>query len=150
MLRKCIHADNQTTFNFWLDLALLALVLAAITSAFVDTYWHKWLGGSVGVAVAIHLVWHWRWIQAIGVRFLGRMSPSLRLKAVLDTLLLIAFLLLIMSGVIVAMIYAPNVTRFHNFCFYTFLGLVFFHLALNWNWLANSVKRQFKFKLKHK
>jgi hypothetical protein len=150
MLSKYIYADNQTTFNFWLDLALLALVLAAITSAFVDIQWHKWLGGSMVAAVAIHLAWHWRWVQAIGARFLGKMSTSLQLKVILDVLLLTAFLLLTVSGVIVAMIYAPSVTRFHNFCFDTFLGLVFLHLALNWKWLANSVKRQFKLKLKHK
>ena len=121
-----VHRASRTitpaTLNLGLDLTLAALFLATITSAFVDIHLHKWLGGIIVVMVAVHLVWHRRWIQAIGARFLGQMSALLRLKAILDICLLLAFLLLTTSGLIVSIIYSPRVTRFHNFCFYIFLS----------------------------
>jgi hypothetical protein len=142
------HRPGRTIFpvplKLGLDLALAALFLATITSAFVDIHLHKWLGGIIVVVVAIHLVLHRRWIQAIGARFLGQMSALLRLKAVLDTCLLLVFLLLTTSGLIVSIIYSPRVTRFHIVCVYIFLGLALFHLALNWKWIASNVKRRSK------
>ncbi len=135
---------NKTTINFWFDLALLTLVLSTLVSAFVNISTHKWLGGSMVAAVSFHLALHRQWIQAISQRFLKMMSTQLRFKAVLDVLLLTVFLLLIMSGIIVSLIYAPKITRFHNFCFYIFISLMLFHLALNWKWIAGNVKRKMK------
>jgi hypothetical protein len=45
-------------------------------------------------------------------------------------LLAINFILFTMSGIIVSLIYAPSVSRFHHFCFYCFPGLVLLHLTL--------------------
>lgn len=55
--------------------------------------------------------------------------------------MLVLFLLLLFSGMIVALIYAPNVTAFHNFCFYLFTGLGALHLALNWKWIRHNASR---------
>lgn len=94
----------------------------------------------MAMAVLIHLILHWRWIQAINKQFLRRMSFQLRLKAVLNVLILTIFLLLILSGAVVALIYAPGVTHFHEVCFFIFLALMLFHLTLNWKWVESKVK----------
>ena len=131
---------NRTKANFWFDLALLTILLSAITSAFANIHLHKWLGGGMAIAVLIHLILHWRWIQAISKQFLNKMPFQLWLKAILNILSLAVFLLLILSGAVVALIYAPGVTHFHEMCFLNFLALMLFHLTLNWKWLASKVK----------
>jgi hypothetical protein len=136
---------NRTKANFWFDLVLLTSLLFTITSAFANIHLHQWLGGGMAIAVSIHLILHWRWIQAISKRFLNKMSFQLRLKAVLNVLTLTVFLLLILSGAVVALIYAPGVTHFHEMCFLIFLTLMLFHLTLNWKWPVSKVRyRQIK------
>lgn len=134
-----IIGSSRTKANFWFDLALLTSLLSTITSAFVNIHLHKWLGGGMAMAVFIHIILHWRWIQAISKRFLRKMPFQLRLKAVLNVLILTVFLLLILSGAVVSMIYAPDVTHFHKSCFYIFLALMLFHLTLNWKWVTSEV-----------
>ena len=135
-----IIGSSRTKVNFWFDLALLTILLSTITSAFVNIHLHKWLGGGMAVVVFINLVLHWRWIEAVSTRFLRNMPFPLRFKAVLNVLSLAVFLLLILSGAVVSLIYAPGVTHFHKLCFFIFIGLVLLHLALNWKWVASYVK----------
>jgi hypothetical protein len=131
---------NRTKANIWFDLALSTILLSTLTSAFVNIHLHKWLGGGMAVVVFIHLVLHWRWIEAVSTRFLRKMPFPLRFKAVLNVLSLAVFLLLILSGAVVSLIYAPGATHFHKLCFFIFIGLALFHLALNWKWVASYVK----------
>jgi len=133
---------NKTTINFWFGFVLLILALSTLTSAFFDITTHTWLGCGMMAAASIHLALRWAWIQAIGRQFLKRMPAQVRLKAVVDALLLTVFLLLTMSGIIVSLIYAPNITWFHHCCFYIFISLLLLHLALNWKWIASNVKRR--------
>jgi hypothetical protein len=135
-----IIGSNRSKVNFWFNLALLTILLSTITSAFVDIHLHKWLGGSMAIAVFIHLILHWRWIEAVSTRFLQKMPFQLRLQAVLNVLILTVFLLLILSGAVVALIYAPGVTHFHEVCSFIFLALMLLHLTFNWKWLASKVK----------
>lgn len=134
-----VKSLSQTTLNFFLDVCLFLLFLASFASAYLGKSIHPWLGGGVAAVVFIHLNWHWDWIKAMGQRILKPMPVKVRVKVVLGVLLLIDFTLLAMSGFIVANIYAPNVTRFHNICMYIFVGLLLIHLALNWKWLYSKV-----------
>jgi hypothetical protein len=88
--------------------------------------------------VFIHLELHWDWIKSIVQRFFKPMPIKVRLKTILNALMFADFMLLSMSGFIVANIYAPNVTRFHNTSMYVFIGLLLLHLALNWKWLYSK------------
>ena len=132
---------NKTKINFWVDLGLFVLILLTIAFAFIDIPTHKWFGYGMLAAVAVHLALHWAWIKAIGQRFLKKMPLQMRIKAIIDMAMLIVFLLLTMSGVIVSLIYAPNITHFHNICFYILTALLLLHLTLSWKWIAAQAKR---------
>ncbi|MDJ0753577.1 MAG: DUF4405 domain-containing protein [Ardenticatenaceae bacterium] len=132
---------SKTKINFWQDLLTFCLLLAAILTAFTDTRLHTWLGLGMAVAVFIHLILHWRWLLSMSGRFMKKMGHQIRFKVILDLALLIVFLLLMGSGIIVALIYAPNVTAFHNLCFYLFAVLTTLHLTLNWKWILHHGRR---------
>ena len=141
------HKINKTKINLWLDIGVFVALVAAALSAFIDTLMQKWLAGGLVIAVSIHLALHWPWIEAISKRFLKKMPRQVRLKAIVDVLLLAVFILLVTSGGVVSLIYAPRVTHFHSLCSYLFIGLIALHLALNRKWIANSVKRVFSLPL---
>ncbi|MFZ5822141.1 MAG: DUF4405 domain-containing protein [Chloroflexota bacterium] len=129
---------NQGMKNFWLDASLLLLFHAVFASAYFGKSIHPWLGGGVAMMVFIHLELHWDWIKSIVQRFFKPMPIKVRLKTILNALMFADFMLLGMSGFIVANIYAPNVTRFHNTSMYVFIGLLLLHLALNWKWVYSK------------
>lgn len=130
---------SKAGINFWQDLMTLFLLLIVILTAFTNTRLHIWLGVGMVAAVSIHLALHWRWLGAMSRRFTKKMPRRVRLKLILNLVLLAVFLLLICSGIIVALIYAPVVTAFHNVCFYLFAGLIALHLVLNWKWIASQL-----------
>lgn len=132
---------NKTRLNFWQDAVTLLIFIAVAITAFTNTQLHKWIGLGMGGTVLLHLALHWRWLVNMSQRITQKMSATLRLKLLLDVTLLVVFLLLTFSGIIVALIYAPNVTTFHNFCFYLFTGLSAAHLALNWKWIVHNFTR---------
>lgn len=139
---------SKTTLNVWFDVTLLVLVSATIGSAFVDTHLHTWLGLSMIVVIGVHLVLHWAWLKAIGKRFFNPMAFQVRMKVLVDIVLLATLLVMTGSGMIVSLIYAPSVTRFHAHCFYLFLGLLLVHMALNRKWIMVNVGHQLRSVLK--
>jgi hypothetical protein len=67
----------KATRNYWLDLLMGLLALVLGLSAFLlwvvfprgyfpaRTVWvtiHKWVGLGLGIAVALHIALHWRWL----------------------------------------------------------------------------------------
>ena len=132
---------SKTKLNFWQDAVTLLIFIAVAVTAFTNVQLHKWIGLGLSIIVFIHLALHWQWLVSMSKRFTKKMSVKLRLKLLLDWVLLLLFLLLTFSGIIVALIYAPNVTAFHNVCFYLFTGLSAAHLALNWKWILHNGTR---------
>ncbi|MFZ5909558.1 MAG: DUF4405 domain-containing protein [Chloroflexota bacterium] len=128
-----------TLLNLLLDVSLLLLFPLSFASAYLSKSIHPWVGGGMAAVVFIHQNLHWGWIKAIGQRILKPMTGKVRLKVILDALLLTDFLLLATSGLIVSVIYAPNMTHFHQNCMYVFAGLLLVHLSLNWKWLWSKL-----------
>lgn len=77
---------RKATRNYWLDvvMGLLALVVAvssfllwvvfprghfAARAVWVDI--HKWVGLALGIAVLVHVAFHWRWLKGMTRRHLG-------------------------------------------------------------------------------
>lgn len=138
-----MRKTNKTTIRFWQDLLTFLLLIATVLTAYFDTTLHKWLSAGMSIAILVHLILHWQWLVAMSKRLLKKMPIQLRLKLILDLALLVVFLLLTFSGIIVALIYAPNVTAVHNVCFYLFIGLTGTHLALNWQWIVRISRKLF-------
>lgn len=133
---------NKTAINYWLDLVVFALFISTGITAYLDKSLHETLGIISALVMPAHIGFHWSWITAMISR-IRKIKPKQRLKVGLNLLLFGSFLLLILSGLIVAWIWAPAVSEFHTTLFFGFLLLVAAHLALNWKWLQSQTKRRF-------
>lgn len=132
---------SKTTLNVWLDIALLVLFVLTGVTAYIDKQLHEMLGMGMLVAVLLHIGMHWSWIKAICMR-LRHLKASMHLKAGLDLGMLLIFLLLIGSGLIVMLVWAPAVAAFHALMFFVFVIVVVAHLGLNSKWISSQIKRQ--------
>lgn len=132
---------NKTTVNLWFDITLLALFVMTGVTAYIDKQLHKMFGIGTLVAVLLHLWLHWHWITAIGSR-VRQLKPNVRLKVSLDLGMLLVFCLLICSGLIIMVIWAPVVSEFHELMFFAFVAFVAVHLGLHRKWLSRQIKRR--------
>jgi hypothetical protein len=135
------HATRPslTRINAGVDLALAGLLVGTGASAYLNTTAHIAIGSAMLVGVGVHLALHRRWIAATARR-LFQISWATRRRALLGLLLLIAFVPLALSGMVVALIYAPGVSTFHSRSCYCFAGLLLLHLALSWRWIAARLR----------
>lgn len=132
---------NKTALNFWVDTALLVLFIATGVTAYTDKQLHQTLGLVTTAFVPLHLWLHWSWISAMATR-LRQIKSHTRLKVGLNLGMLLAFLLVIGSGLIIMLIWAPAVGSFHSLMVYLFVALVAGHIGLNAKWVANQIKQR--------
>lgn len=125
---------RKATANFWCDVLLLGVLCATMFTAFVSPRLHIWLGIVLIPVINIHLFLHWRLLAAV------LKGDGLQWKRLLNVVTLMAFVSTVLSGIIVALIYAPNIADFHSVSVVIFSKLVVIHLYTNRKWIA----RQFK------
>lgn len=130
---------NRANLNFWFDLLLFGLISATVASAFLNVQLHTYLGGAMALALIGHLALHWTWLCSVAGRIL-KVPQQVRLKALVDVAMLAVLVPMLLSGGIVALIYAPAVSRFHSYSCYLCGGLLLVHLALNARWIAARIK----------
>lgn len=132
---------NMTRINVWVDLVLGGLLVGTIVSAYLDKSTHIIFGSTALGGVVLHLGLHWRWIIATTSR-LRQIPARTQRSLLLVVLLLLTFIPLLLSGMVVALIYAPQVSAFHTWVFYLFAGLVLTHLILCWRWIIARLRRR--------
>jgi len=119
---------------------------------------HHWIGLLLFVAVGIHVDLHWKWIVLMAKRFLKRRKngnhKSVRkpINLVVDIVLLIAFLLVVITGIIKfpgflpflgvnpLMIPLNELSFIHDWSGILLFGLVIIHLALHFSWMVSTTK----------
>jgi hypothetical protein len=114
---------------------------------------HEWLGLIVSGVILTHVVSQWDWLRAAFRRALGAGQGRLRVNLVLHSLLFVAMVMAIKSGLMISMVVVPAVGvpahatsawgRAHSLSRYVLTVLVGLHLAINWRWIANAVIRPF-------
>lgn len=113
---------------------------------------HEWLGLAVIPVAVIHLLFGWAWIATAIPRLLARGAWRLRVNVLLNALLFYAFVVAMFSGVMVSVVALPSLgipmTVDQNWRQMHILWgnqifplLAAFHLAMNWNWIAGTVRR---------
>lgn len=129
--------------NFWLDVLLLGALSANALVAFIDPSLHVLLGAILISILGIHLFLHWRfWAAAPKGLWQGKLR--FQWKWLLSGALLIAFLPTVLSGMIVALIYAPKVSDFHRSSAAVFSVFVVIHLYAHRKWIAYQFKKNWK------
>jgi hypothetical protein len=140
-----------TLKNFLLDLVLFGAVLIAFEPRLSGVPIHEWLSLALGVALTVHLLWHWDWILNVGKRYFKRLFHLSRLKFVVDLLFLVAFVTVMVSGLMISRSTLPlfgihtdhrSIWRpIHSLSADLSLLLLAIHLGLNWDWIACTLKR---------
>lgn len=132
---------------FAVDAAALAAYLAAANPALTGVAVHEWLGIGVLVAFFVHAVQHAGWV-ADAVRGSIR-NPSLARTGnlVLDALVLAAFMVVTVSGLLISGAVLPAFGLYaggyyfwdplHAIAAKALLALLLVHVVVHWRWVAS-------------
>ena len=144
-------AASDTRKNFFLDISLAIAFFIAMSPMFTGISIHEWLSVALGGAVFIHLALHWRWLVATTRRFFGRLPLQARINYALNFLLLAAFTLTMVSGVMISKSVLPLLgvpmqpgfvwKMLHHTMPNVLLVVTGLHIALHWKWIVNAFQR---------
>ena len=140
---------KRTRFLLMLDVILFVSLIVLSEPRFEGLALHEWIGLAVIPLVAVHILFGWRWIVTTMSRLIRRNAWRLRVNAVLNIFLFVAFVVTMFSGAMTSFIALPALgIPAHNFEGWRVLHKqwevyleisVALHLALNWSWIANTV-----------
>jgi fucose 4-O-acetylase-like acetyltransferase len=172
-------------FNFWIDIVIfVAFMATAITGLMLwllipdgqgsgqfifygltRRQWvdiHNWVGLAMLLGIIIHLVLHWRWINCVLDRFMGKLARQARINFSLDMALFSAFAVTGLSGLVPWLIlpqggFQGGRNPFYNATFYgltrhqwndihlwvslVMMSIIAVHLALHWRWIVCTTRR---------
>ncbi len=175
---------SKTRLNFWLDVSLFTLFTVAVflglglwlvfptgrsgaevlffgLTRYTAKEFHAWLSVITLTGVIIHLALHWRWVTCMLGRFWGRTSAQARLNFVLDSLLLTAFSLTSLSGLVIWLVLLgggyrgghnpayhaalfgltrPDWIEFHGWASLAILLIVGIHVVFHWRWIICALR----------
>ncbi len=145
--------SNRTMVNMAVDLSIFVAFLVATAPRLSGLAIHEWLGLALGAALLTHLLLHWSWLVGVTRRFFGKVAWSARLNYVLNTLLFIAFTIIIVTGVLISEVAMPLLgisfandrlwENLHRVASDATVLLVGLHVAVHWRWIVNVVRRIF-------
>ena len=141
---------KRTRFLLILDTMLL-LAIVVLMEPRSSLAVHEWLGLAFMPLLVIHLLYAWQWIATTLARLRAKGAWRLRINAVLNLALFIAFTVTLFSGVMTSFIALPALgiapgnfeawREVHNEWSTYAQILAGLHLAMNWNWIVGAVRR---------
>lgn len=141
---------NKT--NFLLDTGIFIAFVVAMEPHFSGVPIHEWLSLALGATIIVHLLLHWKWITGVGRQFFKNLWHSSRLKFVVDVLVFVAFVTVMLSGILISKSALPALgitiaqtsmvwRMLHSLSADAAVLLIGIHFALNWTWVVGMVKR---------
>lgn len=138
--------------NLAVDVVALVVYLVVANPALTGIGLHEWLGLGVLVVFLVHGAVHVEWILDV-VRASRKHSSWTRTgNLVLDGLILVAFMVVTVSGLLISGavlptfgLYAPGYyfwDPLHAVAAKVLLALLLVHVVLHWKWLASFLKRE--------
>ena len=142
---------STTQRNLLVDITIGAGFLFATQPHLTGMAIHKWLSLGLAAAFLTHILLHWRWIYESSRRLFGRLARQSRLNYILNLALLIAFALIIFSGLLISEEILPALGLegvhggmwkwLHTAAADMVVWLVGLHIALHWRWLLSAIKK---------
>jgi len=85
-----------------LDILLFIALLTAFNPGATGISIHEWLSLAIVVPALLHLVINWDWVLRIASRVLARARAASKLNLAVDTLLFLATVTVMMSGLLIS------------------------------------------------
>lgn len=143
---------GKSKTNLYLDSLSFIAFLVAMEPHLTGLPVHEWLGLTLGAGLLVHLLLHWRWVVGVVKRFFQPLAWRARLNFIVDTALLTAFTLIMVSGIMISESLGlaqllgiksggPAWRGIHHLASNLSLLLVGLHMALHWGWVVCVFKR---------
>jgi hypothetical protein len=136
---------------FWLDSVLLLAVAVLQSPRMSSIVVHEWLAFAFAVLVGLHLLLNWRWVVKTLQRIRIPDSRRARINAALNGTLFVIMTITVFSGLAISEVVMPLAgvatstlrawRQLHNVLASLGLGVVGFHVALNWDWITGIVRK---------
>jgi hypothetical protein len=137
--------------NFLMDAGTFLAFLVAMEPRFSGITIHEWLSVALAAAIVVHLLLHWKWIVSVGARFFRKLWHTSRLKFVVDALLFVAFVAVMMSGIMISRAILPALglsiqpgmawRSLHSLSADASILLLGLHFALSWGWIWERLQQ---------
>lgn len=137
--------------NLIVDSLIFIAFLVAFEPSLTGIAIHEWLSLAFAATLVIHVILHWDWVIQVGVKFFRKLFHSSRLNFVIDAILFIAFILVMLSGLLISKAILPTLGiqiavsqswRFlHSWSADISVFMLALHFALHWKWIINTFKR---------
>lgn len=137
--------------NLFIDVAIFTAFLVAFEPALTGIPIHEWLSVALAAALVVHLLLHWEWVVKITLQFFRKLFHASRLNYVVDIVLWVAFVLVMLSGLLISRsvlavvgirVAESPVWRFlHSWSADVLVLAVGLHFALHWKWIVATLKR---------
>ena len=141
----------STRTNLWVDVAIFVGFLVAFEPNLTGISIHEWLSVALALTLVLHAALHWDWGIKIAAQFLRRLFHTSRLNFVVDVLLFAAFVLVMLSGILISrsvlvvlgirVAESPTWRFLHSWSADASLILTGLHFALHRTWIVNAVTR---------
>jgi hypothetical protein len=76
---------------------------------------HEWLGIAIGVPILTHLLLNWQWVVTVTKKMFAPVPLATRVCQVLNTVLFVATVVAIQSGVMISEVALPSVANLLGF-----------------------------------
>ncbi|WP_170932597.1 DUF4405 domain-containing protein [Desulfosporosinus sp. FKB] len=136
--------------------ALLSVIFVLLFNTHVIALpFHEVCGIGIGFGILVHILLNLQWVRKVSLRLFDSKLPiKTRLGYVLNLFLLIAFALIIVSGILISKVLFPNLRvgneglfrTLHVSVSYLTLVLIGIHIGLHWKWVMGFFKNAFKIK----
>jgi hypothetical protein len=137
--------------NLWVDVVIFVGFLVVLEPNLTGISIHEWLSVALALTLILHAALHWDWGIKIAAQFLRRLFHTSRLNFVVDVLLFAAFVLVMLSGILISrsvlvvlgiqVAESPTWRFLHSWSAEACLILTGLHFALHWTWIINAVTR---------
>jgi hypothetical protein len=136
---------RQLTARLLIDLAMTALILAALAYRITGDTAHEWVGVSVAALFTAHNVLHWRWYKNL---FKGAYTMRRVINTVVNALLLITMTALIASGLmmsrtVLAFLHLPGgmaLRQIHTTAAYWGLVIIAVHIGMHGDMMISGMR----------
>jgi hypothetical protein len=149
--RKRLPKLNTVKLNLFLDIGLALAFVVELERDFTGMRNHELIGITMGIALLIHILLHWKWIWGITKQFFRNLFHTSRLNYVLNLTLMIDMVVIIVTGSLISETLGLNlgIARSSQMTFRSLhflasdfsLMLVAAHVAIHWKWILSNTKK---------